>query len=347
MGSVVRGGGEAGAIAERVLGGDIRAAARLMRALDDGQPWAVDALRELFPHTGRAQVIGLTGSPGAGKSSLTNQLIRHYRKQGKTVGVVAVDPTSPFTGGAILGDRIRMQDHALDPGVFIRSLATRGALGGLSRATSDVIRVMDAMGKDVILVETVGVGQDEIDIASLAHTTIVVVVPGMGDDIQAIKAGILEVADVFAINKSDREGVDRIERELKAMLELREHTHHPVDHDALHRFTESSAPALTTDDPTWFPPIVRTIAVRNTGIDELGAAVAQHRAHLEAEGKLAVREAVRARTEFLALLREKVLESALARLEREEGQLDELAGRIARHEADPYALVEDVAARLK
>jgi LAO/AO transport system kinase len=317
-----------------------------MRGLDDGREWAAGALRELFPHTGRAQVIGLTGSPGAGKSSLTNELIRHYRQAGKTVGVVAVDPTSPFSGGAILGDRIRMQDHALDPGVFIRSLATRGALGGLSRATSDVIRVLDAMGKDVILVETVGVGQDEIDIASLAHTTVVVVVPGMGDDIQAIKAGILEVADVFAINKADREGVDRTERELRAMLELRDPGRHAGEHDEAHRFAPAAPAPLTTDDPAWGPPIVRTVAVRGTGVDELVKAVDRHRVHLETTGTLAIREAVRARTEFLALLRERVLASALRRLEREEGQLDELAARIARREADPYALAEDVAARL-
>src|SRR4051812_7153999 len=191
-----------------------------MRLIDDAQPEAEASLRELWPRTGRAQIVGITGNPGAGKSTLVDRLIALLRAAGKTVGVLAVDPTSPFTGGAILGDRIRMQDHALDTGGFIRSLATRGQLGGLSRATSDCARVLDAMGKDVILIETVGVGQDEIEICRLAHTTVVVVVPGLGDDIQAIKAGILEVADLFAVNKADREGADRTVRDLRSMLEL-------------------------------------------------------------------------------------------------------------------------------
>src|SRR5512138_3269798 len=225
-------------LADRVLSGDVRAAARLMRDLDDRLPQAEASLRALFPRTGRAFVVGLTGSPGAGKSSLTDRLIGHLRRQGKTVGVVAVDPTSPFTGGAILGDRIRMQDHALDPDVFIRSMATRGNLGGLSRATSDVVTVMDAMGKDVVLVETVGVGQDEIEVAELAHTVVVVAVPGMGDDVQAIKAGVLEIADVFAVNKADREGADRTVRDLQQMVELRRTVaaRPGLDHDAQHRF---------------------------------------------------------------------------------------------------------------
>ena len=229
-------------LSQRVLAGEVRAASRLMRDIDDGLPGATEALREIFPKTGRAYIIGITGSPGAGKSTLTDRVIAHLRKAGKTVGVIAVDPSSPFTGGAILGDRIRMQDHATDPGVFIRSLATRGHLGGLSRATGDCIRVMDAMGRDVIIVETVGVGQDEIDIAQMAHSTLVVTVPGMGDDIQAIKAGILEVADLFVVNKSDLDGADRVVRELRMMLELRHAVKAaPMDHDAHHRMVRAKA----------------------------------------------------------------------------------------------------------
>ena len=334
------------ALASRIRAGDVRTAARLMRNLDDADPAAIEVLRALFPHTGNAYVVGITGSPGAGKSSITDRLIGWYRQQGKTVGVIAVDPTSPFSGGAILGDRIRMQDHARDPGVFIRSLATRGSLGGLSRATADITRVMDAMGKDVILVETVGVGQDEIDVASLAHTTVVVVVPGMGDDIQAIKAGILEVADVFTINKSDREGADRTERELRSMIELR-HVTMPMDHDRQHRFSPAEPAMARGEDYTWEPPIVRTVATRNTGFDQLAGAIEKHRAHLESGGGRLAREATRARAEFLAILRERLVASALDRLGREQGHLDELAARIARKETDPYALAEDVAARLR
>ncbi len=317
-----------GELAPRILKGDVRAASRLMRDVDDALPSAVEELRALFPHTGKATVVGLTGSPGAGKSSLVDQLVTLYREQGRQVGVVAVDPTSPFTGGAILGDRIRMQSHATDPGVFIRSLATRGHLGGLSRAAADCVRIMDAMGKDVVIVETVGVGQDEIDIAGLAHCVVVVVVPGMGDDIQAIKAGILEVADVFAVNKADREGADRTVRELHAMLELRHATLPPP---------VPGAPEL------WEPPIVKTVATSSTGVSELAAAVASQLDFLARTGQRAGREAQRARVEFLAILRDRLLASALGRLEASRGKLDEIARRIAAHEADPWALAEELA----
>ncbi len=335
-------------IPERVLAGDVRAAARLMRDLDDGLPSARRALQELFPRTGRAYVVGLTGAPGAGKSSLTDRLVALHRAAGRTVGVVAVDPTSPFSGGAILGDRIRMQDHALDPGVFIRSMATRGNLGGLSRATADVVSVLDAMGKDVILVETVGVGQDEIEVAELAHTVVVVAVPGMGDDVQAIKAGVLEIADVFAVNKADREGADRTVRDLEGMLELRRSTatRPALEHDAAHRMRATEA--WSPDDPAyWEPPVVRTVAIRDEGIGDLAEAVERHRAHLEATGLRRDREVARARAGFLALLRERLLAGALERLAEGEGHLDEVAARIAAREADPFRLVDELADRLR
>jgi LAO/AO transport system kinase len=333
-------------IAARVLAGDIRSAARLMRDLDDRLPEAEATLRALLPETGRAYVIGLTGSPGAGKSSLTDRLIARYRAAGKTVGVIAVDPTSPFTGGAILGDRIRMQDHALDEGVFIRSLGTRGNLGGLSRSTGELVMVMDAMGKDVVLVETVGVGQDEIEVASLAHTVVVVAVPGMGDDVQAIKAGVLEIADVFAVNKADREGSDRTVRDLQMMLELRRTVlGRPLDHDATHRF-HGGTPAAPAPSVEWEPPIVKTVAVKDEGVEELVRAVEGHRAHLERTGERQAREVARARAGFVTVLRERLLAGALARLEAELGRLDTVAARIAAREADPYALAEELAARL-
>jgi LAO/AO transport system kinase len=335
-------------LAQKVLDGDVRAAARLMRGLDDALPGARRALQDLFPLTGRAYVVGLTGAPGAGKSSLTDRLVAHHRRAGRTVGVVCVDPTSPFTGGAILGDRIRMQDHALDAGVFIRSMATRGNLGGLSRATADLVAVLDAMGKDVVLVETVGVGQDEIEVAELAHTVVVVAVPGMGDDVQAIKAGVLEIADVFAVNKADREGVERTVRDLQGMLELRRSTAtQPVlEHDCLHRMRATEA--WDPHDPAWWePPIVKTVAVRDEGVAALAGAVERHRAHLEATGLRGEREVARARAGFLSLLRERLLAGALDRLTADHGRLDELAGRIARREADPFRLAEDLAARLR
>lgn len=334
-------------LVDRVLAGEVRAASRLMRRIDDEDPAATADLQALFPRTGRAYVLGITGSPGAGKSTLTDRVVARFRAQGKTVGVLAVDPTSPFSGGAILGDRIRMQAHASDPGVFIRSLATRGSLGGLSRATGDCIRVMDAMGKDVIVVETVGVGQDEIDIAQMAHTTVLVTVPGMGDDIQAIKAGILEVADVFIVNKADLDGADRTVRELRQMLELRHALRRPAtDHDAAHRLRaraqgKPAEPPPRTDE--WEPPILKVIATRDQGLDPAMEAIAQHLSFLERTGQKAERERARARTQFLALLRNLLLRSALDRLEAEKGRLDEVALAIARREADPYALAETLA----
>jgi LAO/AO transport system kinase len=241
-----------------------------------------------------------------------------------------------------------MQDHAVDPEVFIRSLGTRGHLGGLSRSTSDVVTVLDAMGKDVILVETVGVGQDEVEVASLAHTVVVVAVPGLGDDVQAIKAGVLEIADVFAVNKADREGADRTVRDLQVMLELRRTVggRAALDHDARHRF-HGDAEAPPPGPGEWEPPIVRTVALKDEGTDDLLAAIERHRAHLEASGQRRAREAARARAGFVTVLRERLLAGALDRLEAEMGELDAVAERIAAREADPYALAEELAARLR
>ena len=335
-------------IADRVLAGDVRAAARLMRDLDDRQPGAEAALRALFPRTGRAYVVGLTGAPGAGKSSLTDRLIAHHRAHGRTVGVVAVDPTSPFTGGAILGDRIRMQDHALDPGVFIRSLGTRGHLGGLSRSTADVVQVIDAMGqgRHPRRDGRRGPGRDRGRRAR-PHRRSSSRSPGLGDDVQAIKAGVLEIADVFAVNKADREGADRTVRDLQGMLELRRTVAaRPPDHDAAHRFSRGDA-SPPAPDASWEPPIVRTVALRDEGTEELAAAIDAHRAHLDASGGRRARDVARARAAFVAVLRERLVAGALERLEAEMGRLDAVAARIAAREADPYALADELAARLR
>ncbi|MBI5522557.1 MAG: methylmalonyl Co-A mutase-associated GTPase MeaB [Desulfarculus sp.] len=311
--------------ADLILAGDVRAAARLMRAVDDDLPGAVEVLKRLFPHTGRAWVLGFTGSPGVGKSTLTDAVIGAYRAQHQSVGVVAVDPTSPFTGGAILGDRIRMQRHATDEGVFIRSLATRGQFGGLTASTRGVVTIMDAMGKDLVLVETVGVGQDEVDIVRMADTTVIVVVPGLGDDIQAIKAGILEAGDIFVVNKMDREGAGRTAAELQAMIAM--------------RGRKEGAPE------TWTPPVLMTCASDGRGVDELIQAVAAHRAVLQAEGGrlLKERRRARARMEILELVKNRAMTILLRRLENGQS-LDLLAGQVACLERDPYSVVEEIMA---
>ena len=304
----------------RILAGDTRTAARLMRDIDDRKPEALTALKALFPHTGQAYVVGITGNPGAGKSTVVDALIAHYRAPGERVGVVAVDPTSPFSGGAILGDRIRMQRHALDPGVFIKSLATRGHLGGLSRSTFDVVHVLDAMGFQRVLVETVGVGQDEVDVMRAAHTTVVVTVPGLGDDIQAIKSGLLEIADVLVVNKADREGADRTERDLMHMLDLR---------------------AADRKDVA----IVRTIATRgnaeDSGIAELAAAIEAHRARAWTGAAGAAKARERAAAQLAELVRAQLADRA-ARALSTRGGLGELAGEIVAKRRDPWSLAEEL-----
>jgi LAO/AO transport system kinase len=306
-------------VVDRILAGEVRTAARLMRDLDDGRPEAREILKEIYRHSGRAHIIGITGSPGVGKSTLTDRLIQYLRQHGKTVGVVAVDPTSPFSGGAILGDRIRMQRHALDEGVFIRSLATRGHFGGLTASARAVITVLDAMGKDYILVETVGVGQDEVEIAATAYTTLVVTVPGMGDDIQAIKAGILEVADILVINKADREGASRTHQELLQMLELQ-------------TFRKEKA---------WKPPVLMTQAKDDEGTEELMAAVQNHQEFLAKDGGEALRlaRAARVRQEFLELLKEGVFRHLRRQLEGD-GRLDRIIQAILAKQTDPYSASE-------
>jgi LAO/AO transport system kinase len=302
---------------ERIRQGDVRALARAISMIEDGRPESTALLKALFPFSGRARVIGLTGAPGAGKSTLVDQLAREYRKQQRTVGIIAVDPTSPYSGGAILGDRIRMQAHHADPGIFIRSMATRGFLGGLARATTDVSTVLDASGKDLVLIETVGVGQDEVEIVRLADVTVVILVPGMGDDVQTIKAGIMEIADIFVINKSDREGAERVEREIRAMQTL----------------------AIRPDQ--WTPPVIKTVATEGKGISELAAAVAGYEEFLERKDLLLKKKISNWRERLIEMLRETLLERLL-REQGREGEIARLAAEIAEHRRDPYSLVEEM-----
>ena len=302
---------------ERIRAGDVRSLARAISAIEDGRPESVQLLKALFPYSGRARVIGITGAPGAGKSTLVDHLAREYRKLEHTVGIIAVDPTSPYTGGAILGDRIRMQAHHADAGIYIRSMATRGFLGGLARATNDVATVLDASGKDMVLIETVGVGQDEIDIVRLADITVVILVPGMGDDVQTIKAGIMEIADIFVINKSDREGAERVKREIRAMQTL------SIRKDA------------------WTPPIVKTVASEGKGISELAAAIVNYEKFLESRDLLLKKKISNWRERLVEMLRQELLERLLQE-SLPESELVRLAADIAEHRRDPYSLVEEV-----
>ncbi|HNB36938.1 MAG TPA: methylmalonyl Co-A mutase-associated GTPase MeaB, partial [Anaerolineales bacterium] len=282
--------------------------ARLLTKVENNSPEGRSALMELFPHTGRAHLIGVTGAPGTGKSSLVNQLALHYRKQeDKRIAIVAVDPSSPFTGGAVLGDRVRMRDLSGDPNVFIRSMASRGSLGGLAQATANVVQVFDAAGFDIVIVETVGAGQSEVDIARLAHTTLVVEAPGLGDDIQAIKAGILEIADILVVNKADRPGVENTEKALKTMLELA----HPTERVFKHHGTSMnvSAPKQATNITMWIPPVQRTVSIEGVGIPELVAAIARHVDHLRSSGDWALRERTRLEVELEALVREGLMKT--------------------------------------
>jgi LAO/AO transport system kinase len=302
----------------RVLAGDARAAARLMRLIDDRVPGYVDKLKALYPHTGRAYLVGVTGAPGAGKSTLVDRLTAEIRKDDRTVGVIAVDPTSPFTGGAILGDRVRMGGHAHDEGVFIRSMATRGHLGGLARATADVALVLDAAGKDIVIVETVGVGQDEVDIVRTADISIVVLMPGTGDDVQAIKAGIMEIADIYVVNKADREGAEHLVKSIAASLSL--HTFAPGD---------------------WKPPIVKTEATTGAGVPELWQAIRTFREQTQD------RRAQRQRARQEARVRDLVSHAFMTHLERTlaAGEFEQVIAAVADRRLDPYSAARDLLRR--
>lgn len=302
---------------DRIAAGEARAVARAISKVEDLSKDATELMKQIFPLTGHGLIIGITGAPGAGKSSLVDKLALHYRQQGERVGIVAVDPSSPFSGGAILGDRIRMQTLGLDSGVFIRSMATRGNLGGLARTTVDAVSILDAAGYGKIIIETVGVGQDEVEVVKAADVSVVVLVPGMGDDIQAIKAGIMEIGDIFVINKADRDGVNSTEKELQALLSLAER------------------------DDSWQPPIVKTIAIESSGIEELATAIESYREfHLRTKSGAGRRRAM-ARWRILELLRERLVAQTLESADASE-KLDQLAGEVASRQRDPYSAVEEI-----
>jgi LAO/AO transport system kinase len=305
---------------EQLRSGDARALARAISLIENRTPGWSELLKAIFPHSGHARILGLTGPPGAGKSTLVDQLARHYRKENCTVGIIAVDPTSSYTGGAILGDRIRMQEHFADPGIYIRSMATRGSLGGLARTTADVATVLDAAGRNLIMIETVGVGQDEVDIVRLADITVVILVPGMGDDVQSIKAGIMEIADIFVINKSDREGADRVEREIVALQSL----------------------AVRSD--RWTPPIVKTVASEGTGVTELAAAIHNYEVYLQQEHLILQKKVQNWQNRLIEMLRDALLEKAREHLAN--GAVAGYAADVAEHRRDPYELIEQIVCKL-
>lgn len=318
-----------------MIEGDLRALARVCRIIDDQRPGYRALLQQLFPHAQTAWVLGVTGIPGVGKSTLTDRLVSHYRDAGKRVGVVAVDPTSPFSGGAFLGDRIRLQRHFQDEQVFIRSLATRGALGGLSRSTQDTIVAVAAWQADVVIVETVGVGQDELDVTRAADTSCVVLAPGMGDEIQATKAGILEAADVFAVNKADRDGADSVVHDLEAMLALAE----PLAGLPITRTHHVRAAASRSTPGSWAPPIVRSVATDGSGIEELVARLEEHRGYLQQSGQGLVRRRARHELMLVASLQGRLMQAMTESLGSE---LSEMLDSIAKGAIDPYGAADEL-----
>ncbi len=306
---------------EQIRSGNLRALSRAITAVENRTSESHHLLKALFAYSGRARVVGLTGSPGAGKSTLVDALAGQYRMRQQTVGIIAIDPTSPYTGGAILGDRIRMQSHGGDAGIFIRSMATRGSLGGLSSTTADVATVLDASGRDLVLIETVGVGQDEVDIVRLADVTIVILVPGMGDDVQSIKAGIMEIADIFVINKADRDGAERVEREVRAMQ------------------------SLSMRNDNWVPPVIKTVASAGTGVAELAGTIDEYEAFLATSDLGHQRRVDNWRNRLREMLRDEVLRRIVERAFSEDA-VTQYAAQVAGHERDPYSLIDEIVGKL-
>ena len=304
-------------IVKSVLEKSRLAAAKAITAVENEYPEAVSIMQGLYPHTGNAYILGITGPPGAGKSTLTDKLAKEYRARGKTIGIIAVDPTSPYSGGAILGDRIRMMDISMDEGVFIRSMATRGSLGGLSQKTADAVKILDAFGCDIVIIETVGVGQSEVDIVKTADTTMVVLVPGLGDDIQAIKAGILEIGDLFTINKADRDGVEKLHIEIEMMLEL------------------------NTEKTDWQPPINRTIASENEGVVAVVDAIEEHAKYMRESGELKVRRTERVKTELFAMIDDKI-RRYIERTIIDAPDFEKTIQKLQKREENPYSTVDNI-----
>ena len=304
-------------LVQDAISGSVRALAKLITMVENEMPEALEALRRLYPQTGKAYIIGITGPPGSGKSTLTDKITKELRKRNFTVGIIAVDPTSPFTGGALLGDRLRMQDITSDEGVFVRSMATRGTLGGLSRATADTVKVLDAFGKDFIIIETVGVGQDEVDIVRTADSTLLISVPGLGDDIQALKAGIMEIGDIFVVNKADREGADRVVTELSLMLDL--------------------SPAKSA----WRPPVMKTVGTLGEGIQELAEKILAHRKFLEEGEGLVKKRNIRAREEILTLI-EKEISKYIHKMMKYDVTFDAVIEQVVARKKDPYSYAQAI-----
>jgi LAO/AO transport system kinase len=338
----------ASGLADRVLQGSRRALARLITQVENDNPAARSAMAALYAHTGRAHIVGVTGAPGSGKSTLVNEIAKEYRRDGETVGIVAVDPTSPFSGGAVLGDRIRMRDLAGDEGIFIRSMASRGSLGGLARATGSAVKLLDAAGFDIVIVETVGAGQSEVDIAKAAHTTLVIQAPGMGDDIQAIKAGILEIADIFVVNKADLPGADHAVKVLQMMQRLGHNNNRYAGHQVRPGLLREIDKEKGRDEASgeevlsWEPPILQTVSTSGEGVAVLVAAIRSHRAYLRQSGELEAREAARVEVEFAMLLREALLRDLVDSTPAE--RINAVLARVLARELDPYTAVAQLVA---